>query len=160
MYRVEAAADHPDLVPTIGRWHWDEWGDADPYGSLQEWTRRLQASTSAGAIPMLLLAMEASEPVGSVVLVDHDISPEHPRWGTLTPWLAGLFVVPEHRGKGIGSMLIHACEQEARKLGTRRLHLYTSAAEGLYRKNGYSVLGRGTYEGQAIAVMVKDLVSN
>jgi GNAT superfamily N-acetyltransferase len=157
MYHVEAAAQHPELVSTVGRWHWAEWGHADPSGSVESWTQRLQRSASTRTIPMLLLALAGTVPVGSVVLVEHDMNPDHERWGALTPWLAGLFVVPEYRRRGIGSMLIRACEREARTLGVGRLHLYTGASEGLYRKHGYRVLGHDSYEGEAVVVMAKDL---
>ena len=41
-------ADHPEAVSTIGRWHWDEWGHADPSGSLETWNEALRGRAQRG----------------------------------------------------------------------------------------------------------------
>lgn len=46
--RIENVADHPAFVELIARWHWDEWGHADPGGSLQSWTAGLARRTNPG----------------------------------------------------------------------------------------------------------------
>ena len=52
-----------------------------------------------------------------------------------------MFVVPAHRGRGIGRAVLEALEREARALGVRRLVLETGtrqqAALALYRSAGY-----------------------
>jgi hypothetical protein len=44
--RIESIADHLDLIEIIARWHWEEWGYADPGGSLASWTAGLRARTT------------------------------------------------------------------------------------------------------------------
>lgn len=46
-------------------------------------------------------------------------------------------MVPDHRGKGIGSLLIAAVVQEANKLGFSSLFLFTQTSEALYAKRGW-----------------------
>ena len=52
-----------------------------------------------------------------------------------------MYVVPEARGRGLGARLLQRLEDEARRLGYRRLRLDTGAAltpaQGLYRRAGY-----------------------
>src|SRR5690349_18136908 len=52
-----------------------------------------------------------------------------------------MYVVPEARGRGLGARLLQRLEDEARRLGYRRLRLDTgaalTAAQGLYRGAGY-----------------------
>lgn len=162
--RVEPIADHLELIPIVAEWHWRAWGHADPGGSLASWTTALERSAARDRIPILLVGLIGSEPVGSVSLVENDMDTTRPewrpvveRWRRATPWLSGLYVVSGQRRRGIGSALIHACEQQAVALGVRRLYLYTSAAERLYLRHGYAVIGRESYEGERVAVMAKDL---
>jgi GNAT superfamily N-acetyltransferase len=63
----------------------------------------------------------------------------------LTPWLAGVFVAPEHRSHGIGAALVERVVQEARALGILRLYLYTSGSGALYLRLGWSVVERTFY---------------
>jgi diamine N-acetyltransferase len=51
-----------------------------------------------------------------------------------------LYVVPSHRGQGIGRALVAACEQACRELGVRALHLAvrpTNRAASLYQRLGF-----------------------
>jgi diamine N-acetyltransferase len=51
-----------------------------------------------------------------------------------------VYVVPSHRGRGIGRALVAACEQTCRDLGVRALHLAvrpTNPAASLYRRLGF-----------------------
>ena len=55
-----------------------------------------------------------------------------------------VLVHPDAQGQGIGSLLMEALEQEARRLGRTTLHLDTrenDPANRLYRKAGYTELG-------------------
>ena len=51
-----------------------------------------------------------------------------------------LYVVPSHRGRGIGRALIGMCEKTSEELGIRALHLEvrpTNPAASLYRRLGF-----------------------
>ena len=55
-------------------------------------------------------------------------------------------MLPEYRGRGIGRPLIAALEEEARRLGYRRVRLDTGheqpAARHIYETSGYAPIGR------------------
>ena len=55
-------------------------------------------------------------------------------------YLADVFVVPEHRGRGISKMLIRAILDHPRLQGLRRFLLATQDAHGLYAQFGFKPL--------------------
>ncbi|HZR21177.1 MAG TPA: GNAT family N-acetyltransferase [Verrucomicrobiae bacterium] len=55
-------------------------------------------------------------------------------------YLADVFVVEEHRGKGIGKQLIQAVVDHPRLQGLRRILLATKDAHGLYARFGFRPL--------------------
>lgn len=93
-----------------------------------------------------LVAWEQDEPVGSVVLrwsgpIGVNARHEHAQ----VPAVLHLQVRPTHRGRGVGSALIGACETQVHDRGLDRLSLTVSlvntAAEDLYRRLGYQPTG-------------------
>jgi N-acetylglutamate synthase-like GNAT family acetyltransferase len=52
----------------------------------------------------------------------------------LYPWLAGLFVRPQFRCRGIGSAVTLHLEQDAERLGIRELYLSMKDAERFYQR--------------------------
>ena len=155
--RIESIADHLDLIPLIGRWHWDKWGHADPQGSLETWTRGLAEKTVRDGVPTTFVALDGGgEAVGSVTLVEHDM-PDRPELAEMTPWIAGTFVVAHARGRGVGSALMRHATAEAKRWGISRLYLYTSTAERFYEALGWKTLDHLVYEGEPNAVMTLDL---
>jgi GNAT superfamily N-acetyltransferase len=53
-------------------------------------------------------------------------------------WLADVFVLPEHRGNGIGKLLVEAVIGDQRFSGMKRWFLGTADAHDLYRQFGFS----------------------
>ena len=99
------------------------------------------------------VAKADGEPIGTCLLAESEIEPNH----DVSPWLAGLFVVPERRRKGAGAVLVRAIEDQARERGFSRLYLYTSDAVGFYERLGWQVLDRTSWKGFDTALMVHDL---
>jgi GNAT superfamily N-acetyltransferase len=63
--------------------------------------------------------------LGSAMLVAHDMDTRM-QW---TPWLAGVVVAPERRGRGIGATLAEHAARETSALGFCTLYLYTFSTE-------------------------------
>ena len=146
---IHSICDHLDVIPTIAQWHWREWGDADPDGSLQTWTAGLESRTERDAVPTIFVAFAQDEPIGSVVLVENDMR-SHPE---LSPWLAGLYVVPAQRRSGVGTALTQHAMDQAFGFGVSSLFLHTASAASLYARLGWVSKYRERYEGNDVDVM-------
>ena len=121
--------------------------------SFEEELRSLELFASDQTQGVALVAKVDGEPIGTCLLVGSEIEPNH----DVSPWLAGLFVVPERRRKGAGAILVRAIEDQARQRGFPRLYLYTTDAVGFYARLGWSVLDRTNWRGLDTALMVRDL---
>jgi len=151
--RIENIADHLDLINTIALWYFQEWGHADPRGSVQSWADGLRGRINRDRIPATYVALEGSELLGSVTLVEHDMKSHL----DISPWLAGLYVRPEQRGLGIGSALTDHALETAAQMGVDRLYLYTDSARDFYLKLGWRSIAQDVYEGQTVTIMSLDI---
>jgi GNAT superfamily N-acetyltransferase len=149
--QIELLADHPDWIPTIVRWHWDEWGHLDPSGTLERWTMRLAEKANRDQIPLTLVAVEQGKPAGTALLVTHDMETRK----DLSPWLAGVFVLPEQRSHGVGLRLVQEAEKKAHEMGIEKLYLYTRSAVPFYEKLDWRELERCVYQGREVVIMSK-----
>ena len=57
----------------------------------------------------------------------------------------------------MGGALVRAAEDAARAAGHMRLHLYTPDQERLYAGLGWRTIERCAYEGEEVAVMLREL---
>ena len=125
-------ADHPDAVPVVAAWLHQKWFrnlDLSP----SETEEKVRSWLSREEIPLALLALVDSVPVGVVSIIEDDdpLSPE-PAY-----CLNGLYVVAPWRRRGIGGMLCRRALVEARRLGLPALSLYTRDAEFYYQGLGW-----------------------
>ncbi len=154
--RIVRISDRPDLVPMVAQWLWDEWHlDA---GDTFEATRdAVAASVSSSGPPQTFVLLVDDRPVGTASLVAHDLD-ERP---DLTPWLAGVFVVPEARGRGHVVHLIQAVEVACRSAGVGTAWLHTADAERVYTRAGWYTVEVIQREGRRpVTLMRRDLTSS
>ena len=108
-----------------------------PLERAEAWWRATVSAPGSGAI--VLAARDAGEIVGSVQL--------HPAWAPNQPHradIAKLLVHRRARRAGLGTLLMHAIEEAARRAGFRLLTLDAKrggAAERLYRRLGWTCAG-------------------
>jgi predicted N-acetyltransferase YhbS len=144
--RIDELADHPDLVEMLAGWHWAAWGQP---GALPHWIETLRARAYRDRIPTTFVAMAGDEPIGSVSIVERDMS-THPDLG---PWLAAVYVAPAFRGRAVGSQLVRRAVRRAAELGAERVYLYTDNARVFYERLGWSTVAEEEYEGHRVVVM-------
>lgn len=88
---------------------------------------------------------------GSVLLVRTELSIDLDH----SPWLAGLVVAPERRGRGLGAAMVRTVEAHAFEQGFEALYLYTHDADAFYAALGWTVLEEFTAFGEAARLMVR-----
>jgi len=75
----------------------------------------------------------------------------------LSPWLANVFVLPERRNQGIGSLLVQRVVEECKALRVPTLYLETlKAQEAFYKRLGWEAVEQALYRGQQVMIMAKD----
>jgi GNAT superfamily N-acetyltransferase len=137
----------PHFAPTLADRVWRAWWE--PKGVPLSFIETLvQQNLTAEPIPFALVAHEGETFFGtaSVIASDCEQRPEY------TPWVAAVWVEPEHRGKGIGSALVRAAAGQAHALGFDPVHLCAlPPMHGFYERLGFRLLEEGvTASGLAV----------
>jgi GNAT superfamily N-acetyltransferase len=125
-------ADRPELAPIVAGWLWHEWWHQDGY-TLEQTHDAVAASVSPSGPPQSFVLLVDGTPIGTASLVVRDLD-ERP---DLTPWLAGVFVISEARGRGHNVHLIQAVEAACRSAAIHVVWLYTAGAERVYARAGW-----------------------
>lgn len=153
--RIEYLADHPALLPTVATWQQAQFGYLTPALSPKDRTERLRRSLQKNALPMAFIALSSNgTPLGSAGILAETITHRH-----LTPWLSSVYVLDEHRGKGIASALSLRAAAEAARLGFERLYLFTPRSQSLYARIGWRTFERIDYDGTALTLMERRVSS-
>src|SRR5690349_3633186 len=103
----------PELA-VCARWRADTFSTLQ--ASFEDELRALTLFASDQSHGVGLVAKADGKPIGTCLLVESEIEPNH----DVSPWLAGLFVVPEQRKQGTGAILVRAIEDQARQRGFSR----------------------------------------
>ena len=155
MQEIVRIAERPDLVPMVAQWLWDEW-HLDAGDSFEAIRDAVAASVSPSGPPQTFVLLVDNRPVGTASLVAHDLD-ERPN---LTPWLAGVLVIPEARGRGHVIHLIQAVEVACRSAGVGTVWLHTTDAERVYARAGWHTVEAIQRRGRSlVTLMRRDLTS-
>ena len=152
--QVTYLADSPEMIPQVAAWQYAEWSNYPGARTLEQREERLQEHLQRGAIPTTFVAWEEAKPVGIASLVASDME-ALPEW---IPWLASVFVLPDHRCHGIGSTLVERVASEAVALGYPRLYLFTPDRMNFYRRLGWQDSHERFYRETTVTVMTRDLI--
>jgi predicted N-acetyltransferase YhbS len=147
--RIDYLADHLEMAPLLAAWHHQEWAALLPDWSFAQALADLQSHTGRRQIPTTLVAVEDGRPVGSASLLAADLD----GWDHLSPWLASVFVVPEHRGRGLGRQLVSRVVEEARELGVAVVYLFTAGQAGYYQRLGWEPWQVTEHHGREVVIM-------
>ncbi|HUA80191.1 MAG TPA: GNAT family N-acetyltransferase [Dyella sp.] len=156
--KVATLRKHTEYVPELAKIYFDTWGYIDPEETLTEIEARLvdiyASPADADVMPKTLIAIESGSLLGAATLQEKTrLFPDIAR----TPWLAGVYVKPEHRSRGIASLLIRAIENAASTAGNKTLHLCTHDHEAYYARLGYETIETRDFRGEKTFVMAKAL---
>jgi predicted N-acetyltransferase YhbS len=129
--RIDYLYRRPHFLPTLAEWMYREWS-AKMGVTLAQAVTELRHRLNEDELPLALVAF-TDEPLGMATLLE-DVPPEgyEP-----VACLAGLYVAPAWRRRGVGGRLCQRALREARRLGHVRLSLYTPDQEAFYARRGW-----------------------
>lgn len=131
-FRIADLLAHAQHVPFVAALVYREFWAGVPDGLSQDYLARAFAGQAEpGRVLKSCVALDGDTPLGCVHLIDQDDS----SLPDLHPWLAAMVVVPEWRGRGVGSALVRALLNDARAMGFQRVWLGTDGP-GFYEKLG------------------------
>lgn len=133
--RPVTEGDLPDLLPMIGEyWVFERIRGFDPARIGEQVARLLSDSRLGGA----WIGLVDDRPAGYLLAV-YVFSLEHLG---LTAEIDELFVLPEHRGRGLGAELLRAAESVFVRAGCTNVSLQLAhgneSAREFYRRHGYT----------------------
>jgi len=153
---VHLLADHPGAIAGVATLRWREWGQPiDPAG-LATWVATTTREAGREALPVSWVALDAGgAALGAVGLVAYDWDDRPER----TPWVAGLIVRPDRRGRGIGGLLLARLEAGARSRGAARAWVATGGrAIAFYARCGWEVIATVPGDaGDPVTILAKRL---
>ena len=129
----------PELAAACAAWSYGEWGSQMSADSLDNTLARYRANAAnTNDLPLTWIALRKGKIAGMARLKEQD----HPVRTELTPWLASVFVHPEHRGRGIAKALCKRVAAEAKNQGFRQIYLFTHTAPDMYAAMGWEEVER------------------
>lgn len=153
---ITTLRQHPEHIPRLAKIYFDTWGYINPEETLAEITAHLAEAnaSSAGAMPETFLAVESGLLLGAATLQGRTrLFPDIDR----TPWLAGVYIEPEQRSRGIAPVLIREVESAASAAGCEAIYLCTHDRAAYYERLGYKTVETRDFGDEKTFIMAKSL---
>jgi len=144
--------NHPAFIPRLADLCGREWAHLYKGWTNETARQEFETQRTDGQLPLSLVALEDGKLLGAVSVIYDDL----PGFEHLNPWLASLFVLPEHRGKNIGVFLVREAEKLLAQNGIPAAWLFTESAQGFFAKAGWRQFEDATCNGHAVAVFKKE----
>ncbi|MDH5547565.1 MAG: GNAT family N-acetyltransferase [Gammaproteobacteria bacterium] len=152
--KIDFLVNHPHFIETLAPPITQHWQPIVHDETLDTRKAKLRTHMNERDLPIAWVAYEGSTVFGTASLRVNDL----PGYEHLTPWLGGVFVLPQYRGKGIGAALCTAVEHHAANVtGISRLYLFTLDLESWYQHMGWQTMETCTWCDQDGVIMLKDL---
>ena len=116
--RISYLADQPALAAPLIPGLLEQWRHVLPEQTAETRAAKFRAHMNRDNLPIAWVAHEGSSVFGTAALRAVDVEGRE----DLTPWLAGVYVLPQFRRRGIASALCEVVEAKARALRMTDLH--------------------------------------
>ncbi|MGY0216394.1 GNAT family N-acetyltransferase [Endozoicomonadaceae bacterium StTr2] len=152
--KISLLADHPHESEKIAQWYFDEWAHTAPGMTLEKVIEKVrEKACNRNEIPFAFVIHEDQELTGVAELKFRENS-NHPEY---EHWVGGIYVNPQHRGKGYAGILIARAKDYAREEGIKSLYLQCEDHNiDLYLKHGFRVLHQAGHHEITTTIMVWD----
>ncbi len=139
------------IEKAINYYH-SKWGSAENHAFFYDII--FHSSNNKMGLPRFFLLTRAEEIIGCIGLSPFDFISR----ADLTPWLVGLFIEKEYRGKNLGNHLMTHVEKEAKNMGYKNLYLTTDHI-AYYEKYGWIRIEDGIdlFSGRQSRIYIKHL---
>jgi predicted N-acetyltransferase YhbS len=149
--RISYLADRPELAAQLIPGLLEHWSYVFPHQTAAERAAKFKAHLNHDELPIAWVAHDGDIALGTAALRKVDLEGRE----DLGPWLGGVFVLPSHRGCGIGSSLCEVVEGKAHAQGVSRLYLFTHGQERLYERLGWTTHEQTMWHGHTSSIMSK-----
>ncbi|REJ07440.1 GNAT family N-acetyltransferase [Halobacillus trueperi] len=138
-----------DLIDLAIDLFWEQWGSGENFMLYEDCIR--QSLKNEDELPLFYILLVEDEIIGTYALLRNDMNSRQ----DLCPWLACLYVHPDHRGRKIGKQLLSHAIEETGRIGYDALHLATDL-DGYYERYGWKQEGKAFgITGESINVYTK-----
>jgi len=127
---IEYLANNQQFLEEIASYWCKEWSNTWDEKAIAKKVEKLKKKAQIGKLPFLFVAKKEEKLVGTGGLFIDDLDGRE----ELSPWLGGVYIVEKYRNQGVASTMIQKLINEAKRLGFRKVYLYTENASGLYEK--------------------------
>lgn len=148
-FRLSFLADHPEFIPTIAEWIHAEWGYREINGTVGSIISNLGTQLNTESPPMALIGLSQGLPIACSSIKIRELA-SFPRYEY---WLGSVYVLPEFRNQGIGSLVVEGSSRIASEAGIHELFLYTHSHEDFYSQLRFSPVERPIYQGREMVIM-------
>ncbi|MBK6472345.1 MAG: GNAT family N-acetyltransferase [Betaproteobacteria bacterium] len=149
MLSVRPLSQQPTLKPLVSSWllsEWPTWYGEGGEGNLEGDIEAFAASEHQ--LPVGLVAFLGETPIAFGSLKRESIK-SHPH---LFPWAASGYVLPVHRGQGVGAFLLRGLSAQAHRLGYQQVYCGTSTATSLLVRAGWHVVEQVQHVGKPLTI--------
>jgi len=155
MITIGSIVDYPDMAPQIARWLYNEWNYLEPEPSVEDWTKSIREQMYKDRIPVMFIALDKSNPIGCIVLVEKDTATSM----DFSPWLGAFYVAEDYRGRGVGLRLARHLIHCAKNLDIPILYACVTdkRLRNIAHRRGWNTVGQEFYKNRLVTVISLEL---
>ena len=154
-FKIACLFEHQSLIPIIEKHFKKEWHAYYGPEGPGEARADIDSFCNTTILPVGLIALRNDRITGIVSLREKTES-QH----DLGPWVTSFYVVPERRGQGVGTRLVHAVECLAQKLGYKKIYARSATAVVFFEKLKWVPFDTLTHDAEQMTIFLKDLPAN
>ncbi|MBL8991725.1 MAG: GNAT family N-acetyltransferase [Spirochaetia bacterium] len=153
LYKIDYLAKHAKFIPALAQAVHHHWSPIIKDERIEDRVRKFEQHCNENTLPIAWVAHLNGRVLGTAALRAHDLD----GYDHLTPWLGGVYVMPRHRGQGIGKTLCRVVEDKAFEMGFKEMFLMTLDAADFYRTWGWNVREPTVWHGRPGHLMRKSI---